>query len=140
MKKSIVAILISMTLVVSALVAACAESTTPAPGAVPAGPKPSPAAVDLRPQEERTLDEVWRQTTLAIELGTSASTSQRAGMYTALQQIEDAQRSLSGLDETRGMLMAIMVNQGASNEEIDTALGAVEDARKAVLARVGLTR
>ena len=138
MKKSIIAILISVTLVISAVVAACGQPTAITPGAVTAPPQPNLARPEYRPLQEKQLDEIRLQTVLAIELSPSASTSQRAGMYTALQQIEDAQRSLSGLDETRGMLAAVMANRGASVDEIDAALGAIEDARQAVLASVGL--
>ncbi len=132
MKKSIVAMLVSAALVLSALLAACGQPMASATRAVPP-PKP-----DYRTQEEKVLDAVWLQTTLAIELGTSASPSQRAAMYTGLQQIEDVQRTLVGISEARGTLLAVMLNQGASASQIDETLGAIESGRQAVLARVGL--
>jgi len=137
MKKSTVAILISATLVISIIVAACGQPTAITPGAVSKPHQTSPRP-EYRPLQEKQLEEIRLQTVLAIELSPSASTSQRAGMYTALQQIEDAQQSLSGLDETRGMMAVVMVNQGASVNEIDAALRAIEDTRQAVLASVGL--
>jgi len=138
MKKSIVAILIFVILVISTVVAACSQPTAFAPGAVAAPRQPILALPDYRPQEEKQLDEIRLQTVLAIEFTHSASPSQRAVMYAALQQIEDAQQSLNGLDETRGMLAAVMASRGASVSEIDSALGAIENARQTVLSRVGL--
>ena len=137
MRKSIVAILISATLI-SAAVAACGQPAINAPGEVAAPPQPTLTPPDYRSQEERQLDEVWRQTMLAIELGPSASPSARAGLYAALQTIEDVQRTLGGINEARGTLLAVMADQGAPASEIDAALGAMEEARQAVLARVGL--
>ena len=138
MKKSTIAILISAILVTSTVVAACSQPTAITPGAVATTQQPKLTPPDYRPQQEKQLDEIRLQTMLAIEFSPSASTSQHTAMYTALQQLEDAQRSLSGLDETRGMLAAVMASRCASAEEIDIALGAIEDARQAVLARVGL--
>jgi len=139
MKKSVVAILISATLI-SATVAACGQPTPSAPGNMVAPPQPSLAPPDYRPQEEKQLDEIWRQTMLAIELGPSASPSARADLYAVLQTIEDVKRTLGGIDEARGTLAAVMMDRGAPISEIDAAMVAMEDARQAVLARVGLAQ
>ncbi len=136
MKKLITATAILGALTVAALLAACGQPTTP--GAVEAKGPATNATVDLRTPQEIQLDEVWRQTMLAIELGTSATPDQRDAMYTALQEIEDVQRTLAGIDEAQGMLMGNLEHQGATTEEIDGALAAFENARQEVLARVGL--
>ena len=140
MKKSIVAILIIGTLAASAVLAACGQPTATAPRAVASSPDLDATPADYRPQEERQLDEARRQILVAMMVSASASPVDRAGMNTALDQIEDAQRTLGGIADGRAMLMAIMVNQGASSGEIDTALGAIEDARQEVLARLALSR
>ena len=139
-RKTIVATLVTGILAVSAVVAACAEPTAPAPGAVAAPPEPSSVAVEYRSQGERQLDEAQSQTLRAMVVNTSASSAERAGINTVLDQIESAQRTLSGINEAQGMLMATMVNQGASTDEINVVLEAMENARQEVLARVGLSR
>jgi len=57
-----------------------------------------------------------------------------------LQTIEDVKRTLGGIDEARGTLAAVMMDRGAPISEIDAAMVAMEDARQAVLARVGLAQ
>ncbi len=135
MKKSIVATLISGGLIVATVVTACGQPA--GPGAAPAGPPTAQEFLDFRTAPERQLEEVWRQMTAAVQLGNTANAAQLAEMYTALEEAIDVQRTLAGIDEAQGMLMATMEHQGATTDEFDAALIAIENARQEVLARMG---
>ena len=140
MKKSIVAIILVATLAAPALVASCGEQTTIAqPQVIPN--RPGDFSEPILTPEEQVLQEMLAQQLLESEVEITAGQSPEQTLQT-IQDIEEAQRSLRGLEETRGMIYAVMGNQVASGElsaeQMQTALGAVDQARQEVLARVGL--
>ncbi len=138
MKKLVIA---SATVVATALlIAGCGQSTPNAPP--PAGPKLTTSTVlAVQSEDERLLDEAWRGLALFIEISETQGSGQPLGeTYSQLEEIEKAQSSLRGLDQTRSMAAAIMEHEGADVQEIDTVMNTIAEARLAVLARAGFAR
>ncbi len=138
MKKLVIALATLLATVL--LIVGCGPST---PNATPrTGLKPTISAVlAVQSEDERLLDEAWRGLALFIEISETQGSGQPLGeTYAQLEEIEKAQSSLRGLDQTRSMAAAIMEHEGADVQEIDTVLNAIAEARLAVLARAGFAR
>lgn len=135
MKKSIVAILISAAVVVSAVVAACGEPEVTAPGAVQV-PRPEPI-----PDEERLTAMQTSIGMLISEYSTRGSAAPEY-LFDISERVVQATGSLRQLDGQRaglGMLVAQYAATGASAPEyLYDAVDQVEQAKSEVLRGVGL--
>ena len=152
MKKSIVAFLISATLVVSTLVTACGEQAQVMPAAVPGNEATSTearadtlvAAVPVAPAtDEERLTAI--QSSIGILVADSLEHGQVVSedIFNAIQAIDRARESLRQLDGQQaglGMLVAQYTAMGACPPEcVFDLIDSVEQARQEILERVGIT-
>ncbi len=136
MKRLIVASAIVVTLAL--LTAACGTSAPSVPPPVTKSAAPHIAA--WQGEDQRRLAEAWQGLALLVEITETQGADQQLAQsyYTALDDMEKAQRSLRELEKTRSMAAAIMEHDGADFTEISAVLSAIAEARRQVLARVGL--
>ncbi len=138
MNKSIV--VVAAVLAISGLSLACAEAAriAPAPTVLPS----PPGLPEVTSAEAAQLREMWVQLNTLVDITTSSGQYVPDGAYAAIAAVEDAQRTLQGLDETRQLLAANMGYQVYTGQiditEMEAALGIIDTARHEVLARVSL--